>query len=500
MQSTTCTERDNFASNKPSPEKEPLPHDLSLPLVVDLDGTLIATDALHESLIFFLKRCGAEAWKVPYWIGSGRAIVKSRLARVVTEEDVACFPVNAGLVGFAKQEASYGRRIVLATSADLAIAQKVQQRFPFISHVIASASDQNLKGLAKATEVMRQFPEGFIYAGDSASDLHVWDGASAAIFVGRSRNMEKKITTRTELAAVFPTKALNFPSLRRELRLHQWAKNALVFMPLILGGKAHDSTAWLHVLAGFVVLSLLASATYVFNDLLDLEDDRRHWSKKHRPLASGELSIATGIGLIATGSLLSFLLAFLLGPECVAMLAVYLVISLSYSLKLKREPIVDVFTLATLFTARLALGVVAADVVFSPWLFVFSMFLFLSLSSAKRQTEITRMVAHGHDEAPGRGYLASDGPLVLALGVGTMMAAVLIMVLYLVEDAFPAGLYKHPHFLWGFPAIIFLWLARIWLFCHRNKLHDDPVAFALKDHVSVLYGAAMVGLFGAALL
>ena len=263
MQIASFRESDNLPANESSPERELLPHDITLPLVVDLDGTLIATDALHESLIFFLKRRGAEAWKVPYWIGAGRAIVKNRLAEVVTEEDVASFPVNAGLVRFAEQEASCGRQIVLATAADLAIAQKVQQRFPFISHVIASTDGRNLKGLAKAEEVMRQFPDGFIYAGDSASDLHVWDRASAAIFVGRSTNMEKKITTRTELAAVFPTKTLNFPSLRRGLRLHQWAKNALVFVPLILGGKAHDSTAWLHGLAGFAALSLLASATYV---------------------------------------------------------------------------------------------------------------------------------------------------------------------------------------------------------------------------------------------
>ena len=167
MQVASFRESDNLPAKGPSPERELLPHDITLPLVVDLDGTLIATDALHELLIFFLKRRGAEAWKIPYWIGAGRAIVKNWLAEVVTEEDVASFPMNAGLVCFAEQEASRGRRIVLATAADLAIAQKVQQRFPFISHVIASTDGRNLKGLAKAEEVMRQFPDGFIYAGDS---------------------------------------------------------------------------------------------------------------------------------------------------------------------------------------------------------------------------------------------------------------------------------------------------------------------------------------------
>ena len=208
MQIASIGESDSLPANELSPEREILPHDIGLPLVVDLDGTLIATDALHELLIFFLKRRGAEAWKVPYWIGAGGAMVKNWLAEVVTEEDVASFPVNAGLVRFAEQEASCGRQIVLATAADLAIAQKVQQRFPFISQVIASLDGHNLKGRSKAEEVMRQFPDGFIYAGDSSSDLYVWDRASAAIFVGRSANMEKKITTRTELAAVFPTEPL----------------------------------------------------------------------------------------------------------------------------------------------------------------------------------------------------------------------------------------------------------------------------------------------------
>src|SRR5208283_6116771 len=167
-------------------------------------------------------------------------------------------------------------------------------------------------------------------------------------------------------------------------------------------------------------------------DLWDLHQDRQHWSKKHRPLASGELPIALSVGLIASCGLVALALALATGSGCVAMLAIYLVISISYSFRLKREPIIDVFLLATLFSMRLALGVVVAEVAFSPWLFVFSMFMFLSLSTAKRQTEITRMVAHGLDETPGRGYRASDAPLILSLGVGSMMATVLIMVIYLV--------------------------------------------------------------------
>lgn len=500
MEAAAANEIGTLSASPPVLKNGPLSFDLDLPLVLDLDGTLFATDTLHESFILFLKRRGSAAWKIPFWAFDGRAAVKERLAEVVIQDDIASFPVNAELVTFAEQEAARGRRIVLATAADQAIADKAGQRFPFISQVIASVSGRNLKGPAKAAELIRQFPDGFIYAGDSPADLHVWSKASGAVFAGRSLRLTKRIAAETELAAVFQNRAFGFPSLRRALRLHQWAKNALIFVPLILGGKTQDPVAWLHGLAGFLALSLLASATYILNDLWDLADDRKHWSKRHRPLASGNLTIAAGIGLIAAAGFAALVLAALMGPECVAVLLIYLAISLAYSFHFKREPIIDVFLLATLFSMRLALGVVVTGVAFSPWLFVFSMFLFLSLSTAKRQTEITRMVAHGHEKVPGRGYVAGDAPLILALGAGTMMATVLIMVIYLVEDAFPAGYYKQPYFLWGFPAVIFLWLARVWLLCHRGQLHDDPVAFALKDRVSLFYGAVMVALFCAALL
>jgi 4-hydroxybenzoate polyprenyltransferase len=498
MQSALFTEGGRVCVDEAARSREMLTCDLTLPLVVDLDHTLIATDTLHESLIVFLKRRGRQAWRIPYWLLAGRSTFKNRVAGALTEEDVKSLPVNDEVIAFAEREASRGRRIVLATAADLTIAQNMQRRFPFISEVIASTDGANLKGLAKAEEVMRQYPDGFIYAGDSRADLHVWEKASGAIFVGRSAKMVEEISKVADVQAVFLTKALNISSLRKGLRVHQWAKNSLVFVPLILGGRAEEPIAWLHGLAAFTALSLLASATYLLNDLWDLAEDRRHWSKRNRPLASGELSIATGVALMVAAGMLSFLLGFMIGLACVATLTLYLVISLAYSFRLKREPVVDLFMLATLFTMRLALGMVVVEVRFSPWLLVFSMFVFLSLSTAKRQTEITRMVTHGHNETPGRGYRATDAPLFLALGVGTMMASVLIMVIYLVEDALPAGYYNHPQFLWGFPIVIFLWLSRIWLLCHRDELHDDPVAFALKDYPSLLYAGMMLILFVAA--
>jgi len=462
-----------------------------LPLVLDLDGTLFTVDTLHEAFFLFLKRNWRAAWRTPLWTLAGRAVVKEKLAREVTEADIAAFPVNAELLAYSQREAERGREIVLATAADRSVAEKVAKRFPFIARIVSSDGQKNLRGAAKAEALAALYPDGFVYAGDSFPDLHVWRRAKGAIVASSSPRLLERAREATQVLATFPRRALGFSGLRRALRLHQWAKNALVFVPLVLGGKALEPSAWLAAAGAFLAISLLASATYLFNDLWDLPDDRQHWTKRNRPLASGELSIGFGVGLIALFGLGAFGLALAEGAGCVGMLALYLALSLSYSFRLKREPIIDVFALAALFTLRLALGVVVTAVAFSPWLFVFSMFIFLSLSLAKRQTEILRMVEHGREAAAGRGYKAGDWPLVLAMGVASMVATVLIMVIYLIEDAFPKGLYRHPDYLWGFAPIIFLWLSRVWLKCHRGELHDDPVAFALRDKTSLIYAAAM---------
>ena len=299
----------------------PLSLDLAIPLVLDLDGALFATDTLHESLILFLRKHPADAWRIPGWVLSGRAVAKERLAVAVANENLADFPTNVELVAFAKREAARGRRVVLATKADRVIAEKAATHFPFIAEVIASNGSQNLKGETKARELMSRFPDGFVYAGDSPADLHIWSKASGAIVVGGRSTLERKVRASTPLLATFPGTSAGASAIRRSLRLHQWAKNALVFVPLVLGGKAYDPAAWLHAAMGFVAIGLLASATYVLNDLWDLADDRQHWSKKQRPLASGDLSIAFGFALIVIAGLGAFALGTAVGAGAAAVLA-----------------------------------------------------------------------------------------------------------------------------------------------------------------------------------
>jgi 4-hydroxybenzoate polyprenyltransferase len=285
----------------------------------------------------------------------------------------------------------------------------------------------------------------------------------------------------------------------RSLRLYQWPKNALVFVPLVLGGKSADADAWRIALLGFLALGLVASATYLINDLCDVDDDRQHWSKRNRPLARGDLSIRAALLMAAALGGAGAALAVVLGPRAMAGIAVYAAVTLSYSFALKRLPILDVLILAALFTLRLGLGIALTDVRLSPWLLTFSMFAFLSLSLAKRYTEIASAAKLGSTTIPGRGYLTVDAPLVLGLGTTSALCAVLIMILYLIEDAFPQAFYANPAWLWFLPAILFLFFGRVWLVAQRGRLHDDPVVFVLKDGSSLLLVALAGIAFVAAL-
>lgn len=284
-------------------------------------------------------------------------------------------------------------------------------------------------------------------------------------------------------------------ALLKSLRLHQWAKNLLVFVPLVLGGKVMSGEAWSACVLGFIAFGLLASATYLFNDLRDLPFDRLHWSKCARPLANGDLPTAVALAAIPLGVVASLAIAVSVDRGAAIVLLVYGALTLTYSFSLKRVPMIDVFALAALFTLRIVFGTFLAKVAVSPWLLVFSMFLFMSLSLAKRHTEVGRTGARGREHVNGRGYVAKDGPLLLGLGVSTAVGAVLIMVLYLVNEAFNAAFYKSPMVLWAIPAILFLWLSHVWLLAGRDQLDDDPVHFALTDRTSLVCGVLMAAAF-----
>lgn len=465
--------------------------DLKLPLVLDLDQTLLRVDCMQEGLMLALRRGRGGA--VLGAAFGGVSALKAVAGATLTEADVESFPAHAGVVAMAEREHALGREVVLATASDVRAATLVAARFPFIDATMATENGRNLKGATKADALVARYPGGFLYAGDSAADRAVWAKSAGAIVVG-----DRRVAGGAMLR--LPGAPHPLRVARRSMRVHQWAKNALVFVPQLIGGRVGEIDSWALAVLAFVALSLVSSATYILNDLLDLAEDRRHWSKRRRPLASGDIGIVRAVLVMAGCAVFGLTAAAIAGPAAFGVLLLYVAISLAYSLRLKRVALVDRTILAGLFTLRLGLGIAATGVRLSWWLIVFSMFVFLSLSLAKRLTEVQRMAQHGHTRALGRAYVAADAPLLLALGIAAMMSAVLIIVIYLIAEAFLQAFYVHPQLLWGVPVLLFLFLGRIWLLCHRGELDDDPVAFAVRDRASLICGAATLVLVGAAVL
>ncbi len=286
--------------------------------------------------------------------------------------------------------------------------------------------------------------------------------------------------------------------LLKSMRIHQWVKNGLVFVPIVLSGKLTEFGALTDTAIAFLALCILASGTYVLNDIRDLPDDRKHGSKRNRPLASGQLSITIAAVFVPVAAVVALGLGAFASSDVVAVLVAYLCLTLLYTFKLKQFALLDCFVLAVLYTLRLVLGAVAADASWSSWLLVFSMFMFMSLSLAKRHAEIMNVTMNDGVALDGRGYSNVDAPVLLALGVSSGAGAVLIMVLYIVEDAFRQSFYGDTVWLWGFPPLLFLFISRIWLICQRGQMSDDPVAFALKDRFSLGLLACLIVCFGIA--
>lgn len=470
-----------------------------VPLVLDVDGSLLRTDLLIEATLAYLRKHGADAWKILAWAWQGRATLKRYLA-LHSGLDTATLPVNKELAEYARAEHGAGRKVGIATAADEIFARQLAERFDFIDFVIASDGTVNLKGQAKSDALSAKFGGAFSYAGNDRADLPVWSAAERIVLVAaapRTALAAQRLGKPIETTFVKPQ--LGLTGWMKALRVHQWAKNALIFIPLLLSGLMTDMSAWGNAAVAFVALSIVASATYLANDIWDVADDRKHWSKCNRPIASGTLPITTAAAIAVGGLIGGLLLAAFFGPPAMVLVLLgYVALTMAYSLTLKRRPVVDTFALASLFTLRIILGVVAIGAATSSWLLVFSMFLFMSLALAKRLTEVIRSTENGASEADkiaGRGYFIMDTPFILSLGIASGMASIVVMVLYLTEEAFLVDFYANNEWLWGIPPVLFLWLARIWLVAQRGHLVDDPVVFAVRDRKSLILFACVGALF-----
>lgn len=461
-----------------------------LPLYVDLDGTLFPGDTLHESILLLLRRNPLNLLRLIGWLLQGRLAFKRHVADAV-RLDATSLPYRADFVAFLRAEWAQGRPLVLATAADARIAAAVADHLGVFRAHLGSES-VNLKGERKREAIERHAGGPYAYAGNDSADLAVWQGAAQAVAVDAAPNVLRRLQALHPQAQVFARQPLGLHALLKAIRLQQWSKNVLLFVPL-LAGHVTDVAAWGAAVLAFVAFGLVASATYLVNDLLDLPNDRRHASKRARPLASGRLGIAAGVGLALALAAAGFALAVAASPPFALMLAGYTLITLAYSLWLKSRALLDVLVLAGLYTWRIMAGAVVAEVALSNWLLAFSMFLFLSLALVKRCAELEEMIDSERSHTPGRGYLLVDLATLRGMGMASGFLAVMVLALY-IDSQNGKALYPAAEWLWGLAPLLLAWVMRIWLKVARRELRgEDPVAFALKDRYSWATLLAMGG-------
>jgi 4-hydroxybenzoate polyprenyltransferase/phosphoserine phosphatase len=475
-------------------------HALSRPLVVDLDGTLIRTDMLVESASQFLIQNPFQFFKPLLWLLRGKTVLKTELAERVAL-DPSALPYNADLLDWLRAEKQSGRRVVLATASHRVLAEQVAQHLHLFDEVLATEGNTNLKSTAKAQALIERFGEGgFDYVGNDWPDVQVWAKAHTAHAVDAPASLLSRAQSQGNVGQVFnsgmPSKLV---AMLKAMRLHQWMKNLLVFVPLMAAHQYADASRDVLALMAFVIFSLTASSVYLLNDLVDVQDDRHHARKRHRPFASGALSLIMGWAAWPALLLAAVVLSAWLMPVLFSVsLGVYFVLTVAYSLQLKQLAVVDVLTLAALYTLRIIAGAAAIDVAVSFWLLLFSMFIFLSLALIKRYSELKVARDAGKTGAlRGRGYEPDDLELVSSLGGSSGFIAVLVLALY-IQDGQAAYLYATPQLIWLACPVMLFWISRAWLIAHRGRMHDDPIVFALKDKVSWGVGAFMVGVLALA--
>jgi 4-hydroxybenzoate polyprenyltransferase/phosphoserine phosphatase len=458
--------------------------DALCPLYVDLDGTLTPTDTLHESALLAVRQHPLNLLRLLAWLPLGKAGFKRRLADTVIP-DPATLPYREDFLDHLRSERARGRKLVLASAADERIVRAVADHLGLFDDVLGTAAQgPNLsrahKREAIAAHARALGHDRWAYAGNSRDDLAVWSGASEAVVVNAPAAVRQAVQSSQPAAPVFERPPLSLRTVLRAIRIKQWSKNALLFVPL-LAAHSLDPAAWGVVLLAFLSFGLCASATYLVNDLLDLPADRVHRIKRHRPLAAARIGIPQAVLLGLAMMSTAFGLATQVSASFVAVLLLYTVTTLAYSLHLKRRPLIDVLVLAGLYTLRIGAGGVAAQVALSNWLLAISMFLFLSLALVKRCAELEELAAEGREPAPGRGYQLRDLVSLRSMGMASGFLAVMVLALY-VDSQSSRAHYRHPEWLWAAAPLALLWVMRIWLKTGRRELHgEDPLQFALRD-------------------
>jgi 4-hydroxybenzoate polyprenyltransferase len=458
---------------------------------VDLDGSLVKSDTLVDSILLLVRHHPLRAFRLPLWLLKGKAGFKAEIGRHVTL-DVERLPYNQPLLASLRQRGLSGRYIYLATGADKALADRVAQHLGFFDGTFASDGITNLTGSRKLVALQQRFGSRFLYIGNSSADLPLLRAAASVELANPHAGIAGRLRSDGKTPEnIFVDRAPRLSALRRAIRVPQWAKNILLFVPLLLAHSHLDRTRLLNTLLAFVAFCFTASATYIVNDLLDIEADRHHARKRRRPFAAGDIAAASGILLVLLLLAAAAACLFFLPAAFAFWLAVYFVTTLAYSFYLKRVPLVDVIVLAALYTVRIVAGGAASQVEISPWLGGFSLFFFLSLAIVKRYSELHNLQIRGLTPANQRGYVVADLDQLRSFGTASGYAAVVVFTLYINSPAV-VGLYVHPGRLWLLAPLLIFWISRVWLLAARGQLDDDPVIFAITDRVSLLLGLLTV--------
>jgi len=471
--------------------------DDSIPLLVDMDGAIVASDTLFETTILFLKKSPFMFFMLFVWLLRGKHVLKGELSKR-THLNVETLPYRQDVIDYLEQQFEQGRKIVLLTGSWVDIARRVANQFEFISDVIATNHERNMTGHAKAKIAKEMWGEQlFDYLGNEKKDLQIWKIARKAVVVG-NEPLARAAGDVVKLEKVFPVELLSFRIWLKAIRIHQWTKNVLIFVPLLTSHSLLKPEAVSSAFIAYFSFCAVASATYLLNDLLDLEADRKHSIKKYRPLAAGKMSILqatlNGIVLLGGGIVLAI---FYLNMYFLLVLLGYLALTILYSFILKHLQTADVISLASLFTLRIIAGAAAIGVVLSFWLLCFSMFLFLSLAMVKRVSELIHVEKQSGSElqkVTGRDYLTADIVVLQSLGGASGFMAVLVFALY-INSGQVIKMYSSPEVLWLVVPVVAYWVMRIWIIAARGQMDEDPISFAIRDKQSWLTATTLFLIF-----
>jgi 4-hydroxybenzoate polyprenyltransferase len=463
-------------------------------IAVDLDGTVTLTDTLHESILSMIRNAPRFLFFLPFWLLKGITFLKLKVAEN-SALDVKTLPYNLPFIHWLKEQKTSGKKIILCTASNELVANKVSNHLGFFDDVIASDVNTNLKGKNKRYALEKRFGnKGYDYAGNSSTDIEVWAGANHAIVVNASSSVHTKAIQVTSVSHTFESERVRIFDWYKALRVHQWLKNLLLFVPALAAHQLDSIQSFNNLLIAFISFSLCASSVYITNDLLDLESDRVHPRKRYRPFASAKLSIFVGMTLFPILIFFSISLAMMVGKEFLVVLLIYLILTVAYTLILKRIMLVDCLILASLYTIRIIAGGSAASLPLSFWLLAFSVFIFLSLALVKRYAELIVQAGVGKSAVNGRGYKVSDAPLLQIFGVSSGYISALVIALYMQSEDM-LSLYTRPLSIWFVLPIILFWVSRVWLKAARGEMHDDPIVFASKDKASLFVAALLIFVF-----